>query len=78
MSFAIQPLREICYTFTAAYVRGPGFVLVADFASEMQMMRPFHYRGDGLCLPCKRHFTANVTNVIYTINVVNEVSVMLD
>ena len=30
MSFAIQPLRKICCTFKAAYVRGPGFVLVAD------------------------------------------------
>jgi len=41
MSFAIQPLRKICYTFTAAYVRGPGFVLVADLGSEIQMIYLF-------------------------------------
>ena len=70
MSFAIQSLRKMCCTFTAAYVRGPGFVLVADLASEIQMIRLFHYRGDGLSLPCKPHFTANVTKVIYTINTV--------
>jgi len=35
MSFAIQPLRKICYTFTAAYVRGQRFVLVADLESEI-------------------------------------------
>ena len=63
MSFVFQPLRKICCTFTAAYVRGPGFVLVADLASEIQMIRPFHYRGDGLSLPCKRHFIANVTKL---------------
>jgi hypothetical protein len=27
------------------------------------MIRLFHYRGDGLSLPCKRHFTTNVTNL---------------
>ena len=70
MSFAIQPLRKICCTFTAAYVRGPGFVLVADLASEIQMIRLFHYRGDDLSLPCKRHFTTNVTKVICTIHTV--------
>jgi len=43
----------------AAYVWGPGFVLVADLASEIQMIRLFHYRGDDLPFPCKRHFTAN-------------------
>jgi len=37
MSFAIQPLRKICCTFTAAYVRGAGFILVGDLASEIQM-----------------------------------------
>jgi len=63
MSFVIQPLRKICRTFTAAYMRGPGFVLVADLASEIQMIRIFHYRGDGLSLPCKRHFTANIINL---------------
>ena len=68
MSFAIQPLRKICCTFTAAYVWGPGFVLVADLASKIQMIRLFHYHGDGLSLPCKRHFTTNVTKVICTID----------
>jgi hypothetical protein len=32
------------------------------------MIRLFHYRSDGLSLPCKRHFTANATKVICTIN----------
>jgi len=41
MSSAIQPLRKICCVFTAANVRGQGFVLVADLASEIQMMRFF-------------------------------------
>ena len=68
ISFAIQPLRKICCTFTAAYVRGPGFVLVADLASEIQMIHLFHTRGDGLSLPCKRHFAANVTDAICTIS----------
>ena len=63
MSFAIQPLRKICCTFTAAYVRCPGFVLFADLASEIQMIRLFHYRGDDPSLPCKRHFTANITKL---------------
>jgi hypothetical protein len=31
------------------------------------MIRLFHDGGDGLSLPCKRHFTANVTKVICTI-----------
>jgi len=44
-------------------VRGPGFILVADLASEIKMIRLFHYRGDGLSLPCKLHFTANVTKL---------------
>jgi len=57
MSFAIQLLRKICCTFTAAYVRGPGFVLDADLASEIQIIRLFRYRGDGLSLTCKRHVT---------------------
>jgi hypothetical protein len=57
--------KMICCTFTAAYVRGPGFVLVADLASEIQMIR-----GDGLSLPCKHHFTTNVTRGICTINTV--------
>jgi len=70
MSFDIQPLRKICCTFTAAYLWGPEFVLVADLASEIQMIRFFHYRGDGISLSCKRHFTANVINVICTINTV--------
>jgi len=68
MSFAIQPLRKICCTFTAAYVRGPGSVLVADLSSEIQTIRHFHYRGNGLSLPSKRHYTANITKVICTIN----------
>jgi hypothetical protein len=70
MSFAIQPLRKICWTFTAAYVRGPGFVLVADLASEIQMICLFHYHGDCLSLPCKCHFTTNVTKIMCTINTV--------
>jgi len=70
MPFIIQPLRKNCCTFTAAYVRGPGYVLVADLASEIQMIRLFFYRGDDLSLPCLRHFTANVTKVICTINTV--------
>jgi len=41
MYFRIQPLRKICCTFTAAYVRGPGFILVADLASEIKIIRPF-------------------------------------
>jgi hypothetical protein len=38
MSFTIQPMWKICCTFTAAYVRGPGYVLVANLASEIQMI----------------------------------------
>jgi len=68
MSFVIQPLRKICCTFTVAYVRGPGFILVADLASEIQIIRLFHYLRDGVSLPCKCHFTANVIKVICTIN----------
>jgi len=49
---------------------GPGFGLVADLASKIQMICLFHYRGGGLSLPCKRHFTADVTKVICTINAV--------
>ena len=64
MSFNIQLLRRICFTFTAAYVRGPGSVLVAVLSSEIQIVRPFHYRGDDLSFPCKRHFTAIVTKDI--------------
>jgi len=64
MSYAIQPLRKICRTFTAAYVRGPGFVLVADLASEIKMIHFLHYRGDGLSLPCNGHITGNVTKAI--------------
>ena len=37
--------------------------MVADLAPEIQMTRLFHYRGDGLSLPCKRHFTGNVTKL---------------
>ena len=70
MSSAIQPLRKICCTFTAAYVRGPGFDLVADLGSLIQMIRLFHTRSDGLSLPCKRHFTTDVTKVICNINTV--------
>jgi hypothetical protein len=70
MSFAIQPLRKICCTFTAVYVRGSGFVLVANLASEIQMILLFHYLGDGLSLPSKCPFTTNVTNAICTINTV--------
>ena len=69
MRFAIQLLRKIFCTFTAAYVRGPGFVLVTDLASGIQMIHLFHYRGDGLSLPCKRHFITNV-KIICTINTV--------
>ena len=76
MCFAIQLLRKICCIFTAAYVWGPGFVLIADLPSEIQMIRLFHYRRDGLSLPCRRHFTANVTKVICTINTVT--SLILD
>jgi len=39
-------------------------------ASEIQMIRLFHYRGDGLSLPCERHFIANVTKVTCTVNTV--------
>ena len=56
---------------------GPGFGLIADLASEIQMIRLFHYRGGGLSLPCKRHFTANVTKVICTTNTVYDASLML-
>jgi hypothetical protein len=63
MSFAIQPLRKICCKFMAAYVRGPGFVFVADLACQIQMIRLFHYHGDGLSLPCKRYFTESVTKL---------------
>ena len=70
MSSAIQPLRKIFCTFTATYVRGTGFALVADLASEIQMISLFHYRGDGLSLSCKCYFTANVTKVISTANAV--------
>ena len=44
--------------------------MVADLASEIQMMRLFHYRGDGLSLSCERHVTTNVTKVTCTINTV--------
>jgi len=54
----------------AAYVQGPGVVLVADLASKTQMICLFHYCGNGLSLPCKHHCTANVTKVICTINTV--------
>jgi len=54
---------KVCCTFTAAYVRGTRFVLTADLASEIQIIRLFHTRGDGLSLPCIRHFTGNVTTV---------------
>ena len=37
--------------------------MVADLASEIQMIRLFHYRGDGLSLPRKCHLTANVTKL---------------
>jgi hypothetical protein len=39
------------------------FFLVADVASEIQMIRLCHYRADGLSLPRKSHFTANVTKL---------------
>jgi len=68
MSFAIQLLRKFSCTFTAAYVQGPGFILVDDLAPEIQMIRLFHYRGDGLSLPCKRDSTPNITKVVCTIN----------
>jgi hypothetical protein len=44
--------------------------LVADLASEIQMIRLFHYRGDDLSLPCKRHGTTNLIKVICTTNTV--------
>jgi hypothetical protein len=68
MHFAMQSLRNICCTFTAAYVRGLRIVVVVGLASQIQMISLFHYRGDGLTLPCKRHFTANITKVICIIN----------
>jgi len=46
---------------------GSGFGLVADLASEIQMIRLFHYRGGGLSLPCKRHFIAKVICTINTV-----------
>jgi len=70
MYFAIQPLRKICCTFTAAYVQGSGFVLVAYLAAEIQIISLLFYRGDDLSLPCKCHFTPNVTKAICTINTV--------
>jgi hypothetical protein len=70
MPFAIQPMRKICCTFTAAYMRGPRFVLIADLSHEIQMIYIFHYRGDGHSFPSKRHFIANVTKVICTISTV--------
>jgi len=56
MPFAIQPLRSICCTLTAAYVRGPRFVLVADLATETQIIRLSRYRGDDLSSPCKQSY----------------------
>jgi hypothetical protein len=47
-------------------VRDPGFVLVANLAFDNTNDTPFHYLGDGLSLPCKRHFTANVTQALLT------------
>ena len=44
-------------------MRGTGFVLVADLSSEIQILGPFHYCGDGFSLPCKCHFTAIVTKI---------------
>ena len=41
MSFATQLLRKICCTFMTAYMRGLGFVSVADLESEIQMIRLF-------------------------------------
>jgi hypothetical protein len=61
--FAIQSMRKICCTFTAEYMRGSVFFLVAGISSEIQMICLFHYRGNGLSLLCKRHLTANVTNL---------------
>jgi len=55
----------------AAYVRGPGFILVADLASEIKMIRLYHYRCDGLSLSCISPFTANVTKFICIINITN-------
>ena len=64
MSFAIQPLRKICCTFTAANVRSPGFILVADLSSEVQMIRFFTIAVMVLSFPSERCFTANETKVI--------------
>ena len=45
---------------------GPGFILVADLASEIQTIRLLHYRGGGLSLPCKCRFTANALSALLT------------
>jgi hypothetical protein len=66
MSFAFQPLRKIFCTFKAAYVRDSGFVLVADLASEKQMIRLFHYRGDGFfALQTSLHRKCNKIYLLY-------------
>ena len=61
MPFAVQPLLKICRTLTAAYVRGPGIVLVADLFSEIQTIS--EYRCDGLPLSRERQLIANVTKL---------------
>ena len=63
-SSAIQPQRKICSACNAAYLREPGFVLIADLASEIQMIHLFQCRAYGLSLTCKSHFIANVTKDI--------------
>ena len=76
-SFVIQPQRKICCTCNAAYVRGPRLIFIADLASEIQMIRLFHYRAYGLSLTCKHHFTANVTKDICIIKHSYEASLAL-
>jgi len=70
VAYLRQYMCGICISHKVSDILRPGFVLVADLVSEVQMISLFHYRGDGLSLSCKRHFTANVTKVICTINTV--------
>jgi len=63
MFFAIQPLGKIFCTFTAAYVRGPMNCLGRRSCVRITNDRPFSLSRWWPSLPCKRHFTANVTKL---------------
>jgi len=70
MSFVIQPLRKIFCTFTAAYLRGPGFILVAHLASEIQMIGLFLLSRWWLFFALQTPLHRKCNKVICTINTV--------